>query len=251
MSGPSVKLRPRVAAERPSAAMVLAAGLGRRMRPLTATRPKPMIEVGGRPLIGWVFDHLARAGVRDAVVNVHHFADQLEAYTRGRNDGLRMLISDERDRLMETGGGVTRALPQIASDPFYVINADNLWVDGPIGALDQLALGWRADRMDALLLLVPFARAQGYSGRGDFHMDQLGRLRRPAERRIAPYVFSGVQILNRRLFEDAPDEPFSLNRLYDRAILEGRAFGVVHGGLWYHVGTPAAVADTEEALARA
>lgn len=235
----------------PTTAMVLAAGLGQRMRPLTRTRPKPLIRVGGRPLIDWVIDHLADAGVGTAVVNVHYLADQLEAHLKRADERLRIMISDEREQLLETGGGVAKALPLIDADPFYVINADNLWVDGAANALRQLASQWDDSVMDALLLLVPYARAEGYEGAGDFHMDQMGRLRRRVERRLAPYVFSGIQILSKRLFTDLPEGPFSLNLLYDRAMEAGRLFGAQHAGLWYHVGTASAIEETEAALARA
>lgn len=235
----------------PHTAMVLAAGLGQRMRPLTQTRPKPLIRVGGRPLIDWVFEHLADAGVEKAVVNVHYLADQLEAHLKRAETQVQVIVSDEREQLLETGGGVAKALPLIDADPFYVINADNLWVDGAANALRQLASQWDDRTMDALLLLVPYARAEGYEGAGDFHMDQMGRLRRRVERRLAPHVFSGIQILSKRLFTDLPEGPFSLNLLYDRAIEAGRLFGAQHAGLWYHVGTAAAIEETEAALARA
>ncbi|UAJ12027.1 nucleotidyltransferase family protein [Polymorphobacter megasporae] len=228
--------------------MVLAAGLGKRMRPLTATRPKPLVEVAGRSLLDRALDHLTAAGVARAVVNVHYFAEQVEAHLASR-DGPEVVISDERGALLETGGGVTKALPLIDCDPFYVINSDNLWVDGSIDTLKLLAQRWDDGTMDALLLLVPLARASGYEGRGDFYMNPMGRLRRRVEHRVAPYVFSGVQVLSKRLFEGEPIEAFSLNRLYDKALANGRLFGAVHGGMWFHVGTPASVGETEVILA--
>lgn len=233
----------------PRTAMVLAAGMGKRMRPLTATRPKPLVEVAGATLIDHALRRVAEAGVPNAVVNVHYMADRLEAHLARRNPGLDIRISDERAQLMETGGGVSRALPLIEGDPFFVVNSDNLWIDGARPSLRSLAEAWDADRMDALLLLVPLARATGYEGQGDFHMDPAGRLTRRRERRVAPYVFSGVQLLARRLFDAVPDGPFSLNLLYDRALADGRLFGLSHGGLWFHVGTPEAVGETESALA--
>jgi MurNAc alpha-1-phosphate uridylyltransferase len=229
--------------------MVLAAGLGKRMRPLTATRPKPLVEVAGATLIDHALRRLAAAGIPSAVVNVHYMADRLEAHLARRNPGLDIRISDERAQLLETGGGVARALPLIEGDPFFVINSDNLWIDGARPSLRALAEAWDASRMDALLLLVPLARATGYEGQGDFHMDPAGRLSRRRERRVAPHVFSGIQLLARRLFEEVPEGPFSLNLLYDRALAEGRLFGLSHGGLWFHVGTPEAVGETETALA--
>ena len=160
-----------------------------------------------------------------------------------------MIISDERGALLETGGGVTKALPLLAADPFYVVNSDNLWVDGSIDTLHLLAQRWDDAMMDALLLMVPLARASGYEGRGDFTMNPVGQLKRRVEGRVAPHVFSGVQLLSKRLFDGEPIEAFSLNRLYDKALGRGRLYGVVHGGLWFHVGTPAAVGETETLLA--
>ncbi len=241
-------LRPELAADVPQAAMVLAAGLGKRMRPLTATRPKPLVSVAGITLLDRALDHLAAAGVAKAVVNVHYFAEQVEAHLAGRT-APAVRISDERDELLETGGGVAKALPLLDADPFYVVNSDNLWVDGSIDTLRLLAQRWDAATMDALLLMVPLARASGYDGRGDFTMNPVGRLGRRIEGRVAPYVFSGVQLLSHRLFHGEPVAPFSLNRVYDKALATGRLFGVVHGGLWFHVGTPAAVGATETLLA--
>lgn len=235
----------------PATAMVLAAGLGKRMRPLTATRPKPLVEVGGATLIDHALRRLSEAGVQRAVVNVHYMADRLEAHLRRRSHGLEIVVSDERARLLETGGGVAKALPLIACDPFLVVNSDNLWIDGARPSLEALAERWDPDRMDALLLLVPLARALGYEGLGDFHMDAGGRLARRRERRVAPYVFSGVQLLSSHLFADVPAGPFSLNLIYDRALAAGRLYGLAHGGLWFHVGTPEAVGETEAAIALA
>lgn len=241
-------LRPAIDVVVPSTGMVLAAGLGKRMRPLTATRPKPLIEVAGRSLLDRALDHLAAAGVVRAVVNVHYFAEQVEAHLKPRTEPV-IAISDERAALLETGGGVANALQLIDCDPFYVVNSDNLWVDGSIDTLHLLAQRWDADAMDALLLLVPLARASGYDGRGDFTMDPVGRLKRRAETRVAPYVFSGVQLLSKRLFDRQPIEPFSMWRVWTPALAAGRLFGAVHNGLWFHVGTPAAVGETEARLA--
>jgi N-acetyl-alpha-D-muramate 1-phosphate uridylyltransferase len=242
-------LRPTPAVAVPQAAMVLAAGLGKRMRPLTATRPKPLVEVAGKPLIDHVLDRLSAAGVRQAVVNVHYLADALEAHLAQHESGLDIVISDERDRLMETGGGVARALPLIEADPFISVNADNLWVDGPVDSLSLLASAWDEARMDALLLLVPLARAYCHNGRGDFHMDALGRLRRRRSYGVAPFVFTGVQMMSKRLLAgDLPDGPFSTNMLWDRAIAAGRLYGAVHQGLWFDVGQPDSIRRTEDML---
>ncbi len=242
-------LRPNPRVALPDTAMVLAAGLGKRMRPLTAMRPKPLIEVAGRTLLDRTLDHLRAAGIGRAVVNVHYLADRIEAHVAVRAGGLDIAISDERDCLLETGGGVTKALPLIDADPFFVINSDNIWIDGVVDALSLLAERWNPDEMDGLLLMVPLARAVGYDGRGDFHMDGRGCLRRRSGVRMAPYVFSGVQILSKKLFDGEPVEPFSLNRIYNKAMAAGRLYGLTHQGLWFHVGTPEAVTETEALLA--
>ncbi|WP_420141863.1 nucleotidyltransferase family protein [Sphingomonas sp.] len=226
-------------------AMVLAAGLGKRMRPLTATRPKPLVPVAGKPLIDHALDRLRAAGVARAVINVHYLADALEAHLAIRGHGLEIVLSDERAMLLETGGGVTKALPLIDDERFLIVNSDNLWIDGPVRAIDLLDAQWDEDAMDALLLLVPIARANCYGGVGDFRLDPLGRLARPATGKMAPFVFTGVQLVSRRLFADAPEGAFSMNLLWDRAIAAGRAFGAVHEGLWFDVGTPLAVAKSE------
>lgn len=242
-------LRPALDVAIPTSAMVLAAGLGKRMRPLTATRPKPLIEIAGRTLLDRALDHLRHAGVARAVVNTHYFADQVDAHLAARDQRLEVLLSDERGELLETGGGVAKALPLIDCDPFLVLNSDNLWIDGSLDTLRLLAQRWDAGAMDALLLLVPLARAAGYEGRGDFTMDPLGRLGRRAEHRVAPYVFSGVQMLAKHLFDGEPVEPFSMWRVWHKALAAGRLYGTVHQGLWFHVGTPGAVTDTEALLA--
>ncbi|MBS0502342.1 MAG: nucleotidyltransferase family protein [Proteobacteria bacterium] len=242
-------LRPQPGAAPPEVAMVLAAGLGKRMRPLTATRPKPMVEVAGKPLLDHAIDRLKAAGVKRAVVNVHYLADALEAHLKRRVQGIEIIVSDERDRLLETGGGLVKALPLIDADPFLVVNSDNLWVDGPADSIRSLAARWNDAEMDALLLLAPLARAHCHNGRGDFHMDGSGHLSRRKPGRVAPFVFTGVQIVSKRLFEGAEPEPFSLNILWDRAIAKGRVYGLVHNGLWFDVGTPPAIKRTEMILA--
>ena len=245
----ALAVRAKIATDVPRTAMVMAAGLGKRMRPLTATRPKPLVEVAGKPLLDHVLDRLRAAGVERAVVNVHYLPDALEAHLRGRTD-LDIAISDERAQLLETGGGLVKAAPLIDCDPFLAVNSDNLWVDGPADTLRLLASQWDASRMDALLLLVPHARAGNHGGLGDFHMDPAGRLRRRGKARIAPFVFTGIQIMAKCLLEGAPEGPFSTNILWDRAIAQGRLYGAVHQGLWFDVGSPPAIRATEDALAQ-
>jgi MurNAc alpha-1-phosphate uridylyltransferase len=247
----ALRLKAEIPADVPRTAMVMAAGLGKRMRPLTATKPKPLIEVGGKPLLDHVLDRLRTAGVKKVVVNVHYLADALEAHLASREHGLEVVISDERNLLMETGGGLVQAAPLIDSDPFLALNSDNLWIDGPADTLKLLASQWDDARMDALLLLVPLARALNHNGMGDFHMDRSGRLRRRERSHVAPFVFTGIQMVSKRLLRDAPEGPFSTNLLWDRAIEEGRCFGAVHQGLWFDVGTPKSIPMTEAALENA
>ena len=244
----ALRLRAEVAADVPKTAMVMAAGLGKRMRPLTATRPKPLIEVAGRALLDHVLDRLRVAGVEKVVVNVHYLPGALEAHLAGKAGGLQVAISDEREQLLETGGGMVKAAPMIDADPFLVVNSDNLWVDGPADTLKVLASHWDGARMDALLLLVPHARAQNHRGLGDFHMDRNGRLRRRERSRVAPFVYTGIQMVSKSLLDGAPEGPFSTNMLWDKAIEAGRCFGAVHQGLWFDVGTPAAIRKTEAYL---
>lgn len=243
-------LRPTLSADVPSTAMVMAAGLGKRMRPLTATRPKPLVEVAGKPLIDHALDRLEAAGVSKAVVNVHYLADSLEAHLAKRKGALQTVISDERDMLLETGGGLVRAMPQIDADPFLAVNSDNLWVEGPIDSLHLLASHWDDEKMDALLLLVPLAQAHCHVGKGDFHMDSAGRLRRRKPHGVAPFVYIGIQMLSKRLFEgELPDGAFSTNILWNRAIEKGRLYGTVHQGLWFDIGRPESIRRAEEMLA--
>lgn len=247
----ALRIRAEVPAEVPRTAMVMAAGLGKRMRPLTATRPKPLIEVAGKPLLDHVLDHLRAAGVKRIVVNVHYLADAVEAHLESRARGFEIVISDERSLLMETGGGLVKAAPFIDCDPFLAVNSDNFWVDGPADTLKLLASHWDDERMDALLLLVPLARAENHKGMGDFHMDRTGRLRRRDRSHVAPFVFTGIQMLSKRLLRDAPEGPFSTNILWNRAIEERRCFGAVHQGLWFDVGTPRSITMTEATLENA
>ena len=228
----------------PAKAMVLAAGLGMRMRPLTDSRPKPLIEVHGRALIDHMLDRLEQAGVEEAVVNVFHLAGQMEAHLKGRARP-RITVVHEAERL-ETGGGVKNALHLFDDEPFYVANSDALLLNGPHPILPRLASCWDDDRMDGLLLLHSTVEAFGYEGRGDFCADPDGRLTRRPEMEVAPWLFTGVQILHPRLFADAPAGAFSLNLLYDKAIEDGRLYGVIHDGEWFHVGTPDGLAEAED-----
>ncbi len=230
-------------------AMVMAAGLGKRMRPLTASRPKPLVEVMGKPLIDHVINHLAAAQLKRVVVNVHYLADSLEAHLSKRKHDFELVISDERAKLLETGGGLMHAKPLLGDKPFFSINSDNFWLDGPVPALDLLRERWDAARMDALLLMVPHARAHCHGGRGDFHLDGNGLVSRRKPSRIAPFVWTGVQILHPRLLVDPPADAFSTNVFWDRAIAAGRCFGMVHQGLWFDVGTPPAIKATEAIVA--
>jgi MurNAc alpha-1-phosphate uridylyltransferase len=227
-------------------AMVLAAGLGKRMRPLTSRQPKPLVRVAGKPLIDHALDRLAEAGVAKAVVNVHYLADSLEAHVKDRA-APRVEISDERPLLLETGGGMVKALGRLP-DPFFSVNSDNIWLDGPKNAFRDLSEAWDPEKMDALLVLVPHCGAHNFRGKGDFHMDVQGRVSRRRSGRIAPFIFTGIQLVAHRLLRDAPAGPFSTNLLWDRAIDEGRLYGVAFTGQWFEVGTPAAIAPTEAAL---
>ena len=229
-------------------AMVMAAGMGKRMRPLTASQPKPLVRVAGKALIDHTLDRLVEAGVGKAVVNVHYLADALEAHVLSRA-APKIIISDERDALLETGGGMIKAQPHLP-DPFFCLNSDNIWLDGPRDAFHDLSRRWNPEEMDALLLLVPHARALNFRGKGDFNMDALGRVSRRRSGRIAPFIYTGIQLVSHRLLRDAPEGSFSTNILWNRAIDEGRLFGVSFTGQWFEVGTPQAIAPTEEALAR-
>ncbi|MDB5715489.1 MAG: nucleotidyl transferase [Sphingomonadales bacterium] len=233
---------------KPTTAMVMAAGLGKRMRPLTASRPKPLVQVAGKALIDHALERLAASGITRVVVNAHYLAGSLEAHLARHSHGLDIAISDEREKLLETGGGLIKALPLLGEDPVLAVNSDNLWVDGPTDAISLLANRWDDRQMDALLLLVPLARANCHNGKGDFHMDAGGRISRRKAGRIAPFVFTGVQLISKRLLVDPPSDAFSTNIFWDRAIAAGRAFGVAHQGLWFDVGTPGAIAKTEAIL---
>ena len=230
-------------------AMLMAAGLGKRMRPLTATTPKPLVRVAGRPLIDRALDRLEEAGVARAVVNVHYLADAIEAHLGARQRQPAIAFSDEREHLLETGGGMVKAATDgLLPDPFFACNADSVWLDGPRNAFADLTARWDPERMDALLLVVTHARAYNFDGSGDFYMDGSGQLKRKLPGRIAPFIYTGIQLVSQRLLRDAPEGKFSTNILWDRAIAEGRLFGVAFTGQWYEVGTPAHIRPTEEAL---
>ncbi|WP_417594773.1 nucleotidyltransferase family protein [Parasphingorhabdus sp.] len=230
-------------------AMIMAAGLGKRMRPLTETRPKPLVEVAGKAMIDHCFEKLVEAGIGKAVVNVHYLADMMEAHLAALPYPIDIRVSDERAQLLETGGGLVLAEPLIEEDVFYCINSDNLWTDGPTNSLQQLAQAWDGDRMDALLLLIAREAAHNYKGDGDFHLDDEKRISRKLPDQKAPLIYSGIQLISKRLLRDAPAGAFSTNILWERAIGEGRLFGAVHEGQWFEVGSPQAIAPTEAALA--
>jgi MurNAc alpha-1-phosphate uridylyltransferase len=235
----------------PDTAMVMAAGLGKRMRPLTATTPKPLVRVAGKPLIDHSLDRLGAAGVARAVVNVHYLPEQIEAHCAARRVAPQVTISDERDLLLETGGGLAAALPMLGADPFFCVNSDNIWLNGPQDALHRLAARWDGDRMDALLLVVSHARAFGHGGPGDFHLDSMGRVSRRRGQRVAPFIFTGIQIVHPRLIADPPAAVFSTNIFWNRAIAAGRLYAVPHDGLWFDIGSPTAIAPAEAMLAEA
>ncbi|SMH55305.1 nucleotidyltransferase family protein [Azospirillum agricola] len=232
----------------PQTAMVLAAGQGVRMRPLTLDRPKPLIPILGKPMLDHALDRLAEVGVERAVVNNHYLGRMIEDHLAGRS--VPAIVPSPEATLLETGGGVKKALPLLGPAPIYTVNADILWLDGPIPALRRLARHWDPETMDALLLLMATTRAVGYEGRGDYHMDPLGRLTRRAELELAPFVFAGVQIVKPELFaQDTPDGAFSTNLIWDRAQEAGRLFGLAHDGLWFHIGTPDGLKEAEDLLA--
>ncbi|CAN7225534.1 nucleotidyltransferase family protein [Phyllobacterium sp. LjRoot231] len=233
----------------PHTAMVLAAGLGKRMAPITDTMPKPLIKVAGKPLIDWGLEALVGAGVERAVVNVHHLADQVDAHLAKRK-APAILISDERNELLDSAGGIINALPKIGSEPFYVLNADTFWVDGSRPNLVLLAEGWDDARMDILLMIAAKDQATGYDGRGDFHRSNDGRLRRLGIGETSPYIYAGAAIIHPRIFAAAAPGKASLNRYFDAAIAADRLFGLRMDGLWLTVGTPDAIGDAEAAIAR-
>ncbi len=226
------------------AAMLLAAGLGLRMRPITEKTPKPLVQVAGRTLIDMCLDRVASSGIGKAVVNTHYLAGQVEAHLKRRQD-MEIVISHEPE-LLDTGGGIANALPHLGEEPFLVVNTDSLWLDGPSPAIERLALNFDESMMDALLLMHSTVEAYGYEGAGDFVIDPDGLLSRRPEREQVPYAYTGVMVVHPRLLAGAPDGAFSLNLLYDRAIEDERLYGIVHDGEWFHVGTADGLDQVED-----
>ena len=234
----------------PSTAMVMAAGMGTRMRPLTDHRPKPLVTVCGETLFDHVLGHLRGAGVGRIVVNVHYLADMIEAHLASHAADFEVAISDERGALLETGGGLMHAQPLLQADPFLCVNTDNIWTDEGENAFLRLAQAWDDAQMDVLMLVTARERAHNHAGHGDFEMDATGRLSREDRAAQKPWVWTGIQMLSQRILRDAPGAAFSTNIFWDRAIAEGRCFGLAHQGEWFDVGTPEAIPVTEAALGR-
>jgi N-acetyl-alpha-D-muramate 1-phosphate uridylyltransferase len=234
----------------PSTVMIMAAGMGKRMLPLTLDRPKPLIEVGQVKLLDHVLDHIRAAGIGQIVVNVHYLAEQVEDHLDRNASDFDVTISDERGLLRDTGGGLIKALPMISDESFLTINADNWWTNGPVNALLRLSRHWDEARMDALMLLVPFDRANNTQGQGDFEMDGFGRLSRRRAGTTAPYVWTGIQMISKRIITEPPSDVFSTNVFWDRSIAVDRLFGLEHDGDWYDVGYPEAIKATEAKLPR-
>ncbi len=230
----------------PNKAMVLAAGKGRRLRPITNKTPKPMVPVNGRPLLDHALDRLQDAGIGEAVVNTHHLAEQIERHLAARE--VPKVVFSREDDLLETAGGVKKALALLGDDPFIVVNGDAFWLNGPTDTLGRMAAIWNEDEMDGLLLLHSTVDAYGYTGMGDFNCEACGKLSRRPENELAPWLFTGIQILHPRVFADTPDGAFSLNVIYDRLLESERLYGVVHDGEWFHIGTPDGLAEAEAYL---
>lgn len=225
--------------------MVLAAGLGKRLRPVTDTLPKPLVKIGGKAMIDWGLDTLEAAGVTKAVVNVHYLADQIHAHLAGRALP-RIVFSNEREALLESGGGIVNALPLLGSEPIFLINSDTFWLEGEGSNLSRLAEMFDSESMDILLLLVRPEQATGYEGKGDFDMDMSNRLRRPLPDETVPFVYAGAAVIHPRVFKGATSEPHSLNRQFNKAMADGRLFGMPMQGQWLTVGTPDAIPAAEE-----
>jgi MurNAc alpha-1-phosphate uridylyltransferase len=232
---------------KPTKAMVLAAGLGLRMRPLTDHMPKPLVPVAGRPLLDHVLDKLDAAGVSEAVVNVHYLGGQIIDHVASRSSP-RVLISDERNQVLGTGGGVVKALPLLGDAPFFHLNSDTMWIDGVQSNLMRLADAFDPKRMDILLLMAPTASSIGYGGRGDYAMLPDGALRKRREHQVVPFVYAGAAIMSPSIFANAPQGEFSLTKMFDAANEQERLFGLRLDGVWMHVGTPEAIGAAEEAV---
>ncbi|HEX3808253.1 MAG TPA: nucleotidyltransferase family protein [Rhizomicrobium sp.] len=237
-----------MSANGPTRAMIMAAGLGTRMRPLTNDLPKPLVKVAGKALIDHVIDRLKDAGVTEFVVNAHYKADQIKAHLAGRKDAA-FIVSDESDALLDSGGGIAKALPHFKGEAFYHANADTVWVEGASHALERMIARWNPDEMDALMLLASTVNTVCYDGRGDFMMDADGRLSRVPEARIAPFVWMSLEIVHPRLFDGAPAGKFSVNPLWDKAIEKGRLHGLRLDGTWMHIDNPEAIRQSENYLA--
>ncbi|WP_310621659.1 nucleotidyltransferase family protein [Flexibacterium corallicola] len=232
----------------PETAIILAAGFGKRMRPITATTPKPLIRVAGRVMLDVALERYRDVGVKTCVVNVHYLAD-LVAIHAENFEGVDIVISDEREELLETGGGINKALPMLGEQPFFTTNSDSFWLEGVRPNLEIMREAWDDETMDMLLLLAPTVNSVGYDGKGDFSIDGHGRLTRRVGAEVSAYAYSGTALIHPRVFKDVPEGAFSLNLLFDRAIHEGRLYGVEGDGLWLHVGTPEALKDAERAVA--
>ncbi len=232
---------------KPAKAMVLAAGLGLRMRPLTDRIPKPLVPVAGRPLLDHVLDKLGDVGVTEAVVNVHYLGDQIIQHVAARRRP-RVIISDERNHVLGTGGGVVKALPLLGDAPFFHVNSDTMWIDGVRSNLMRLAETFDPARMDILLLMAPTASSIGYGGRGDYAMLPDGALRARREHQVVPFVYAGAAVISPAIFANAPQGEFSLTKMFDAANEQERLFGLRLDGVWMHVGTPEAVAAAEDAF---
>lgn len=233
---------------KPKRGMVLAAGLGTRMRPLTNDRPKPLLTIAGRTLLDHAIDRFKAAGITNILVNVHYMGEMVIEHLKKRTD-VEITIQDERAKLLDTGGALRKALPFFAGEPFFTYNSDSIWLESFGSNLMRMAARWNSEEMDCLMLLAPTVSALGYDGRGDFTMDTLGRLARRQPQRVAPFAWPGIQIMHPRLVERGQGEVFSTNRLWDIAAEEGRLFGIRLDGKWMHIGTPEARAEAEDFMA--
>ena len=228
-----------------TSAMILSAGLGTRMLHLTKKVPKPLVKVNGMALIDHVITRLEEGGIKQIVVNLHYLGKQIEGHLTKRKHP-KISFSWERDILLETGGGIKLALPKLGGSPFWVVNSDSIWLNGPTQMMMRMEQIWDQSKMDVLLLLHSTVNSYGYEGRADFNLDTEGKASRRNEREVSPWLFTGIQIIHPRVFNRAPENPFSLNIIYDQAIKTGKLFGVVHDGEWFHVGTPEGQKEAED-----